>query len=91
MSVSKKTLGRVFDKLEVQRSPSNHHIKGFLVENGIKLYPPLHYSKGRGDIPKFVEDKLSKALFLRKEEFHTLCGCKISRDEYFKIRNKRRK
>lgn len=89
MSIQIKTLERVFTKLKVQRTSSNHHVKGFLVDKGVKLYPPVYYSKGRGELPLFVQEKLRKALYLDRKEFSTLCRCKISHEEYYKIRRKR--
>lgn len=89
MSIQIKALERVFKKLKVQRTPTNHHVKGFLVDNGVKLYPPIYYSKGRGEVPLFVQEKLRKSLLLTRKELLTLCSCKISYVEYFKIRRER--
>jgi len=89
MSLQSKTMLRVFDKLKLQRSKSTHHVRGFLVHEGRKLYPPIHISKGKKEVPKFVQDKLRKALFLSRGEFSTLCKCKLSGPDYYSLRLER--
>lgn len=82
-----KELLRLFDKLQIARSPSNHHIRGFVVtDDGRKLFPPIYLSKGSKEVSDVILAKLRQNLFLTREQFDTMLDCKISRSEYLNIR-----
>lgn len=77
----------MFKKLQVKRGGSNHHISGFVTdENGKKLYPPIFFSKGAKELPPRVERNLMKCLCINASEFDKLISCKMSREEYLKVR-----
>lgn len=79
---------RVMDKLHVQRTPPDHHIKGFVVnDNGDKLYPPIYLNKSMKDIPPRIAEKLRKSLFLEHDQFDRLMSCTMSRSEYLDTRS----
>ncbi len=76
---------RMSTKLRAVKSDVSHHLKYWIVDaNGKKLYPPYSISKGRKDAPAFVTEKVRKALFLNQDEFRTLIGCGMDRDEYLR-------
>jgi len=83
-----KQAGKMFTKLKIQNSKSNHHVKGFIIDhNGKKLFPPIFYSKGNKELPARVERNLCKALQINMDQFCELIECHMSREEYLKIRN----
>jgi hypothetical protein len=77
---------KIFAKLRIDKSGSNHHIKGFLVYNGRRLYPPIYFSKGKKDIPVPIIEKFRKSLCLNKDQFSVLSKCSMTMHEYFEIR-----
>lgn len=78
---------KMFEKLKIENGSSNHHIRGFLIDDtGKKLFPPLFFSKGNKELPKRVENNLRKSLKLKAEEFNKLITCHMSRPEYMKLR-----
>jgi hypothetical protein len=81
----------VFDKLDVEQSPSTHHRRGFLIDDttGCKLFPPIHFNKGNKDIYDNVARKMRLSFRLTVEEFDELMRCRMSKREYFEIRRKR--
>lgn len=82
-----KDVLRAFAKLDISRSSSNHHIRGFIVsDDGRKLFPPVYVSKGNKELSPFLIDKIRKSMFLTRDELKTMGACKISRSEYFEIR-----
>jgi hypothetical protein len=77
----------MFEKLKVQNGTSNHHIKGFIIDDdGRKLFPPIYVSKGNKELPRHVEKNLAACLKLGPEHFRLLITCKMSRTEYLQIR-----
>ena len=79
---------RIFKKLKIHRSSTNKHIKGFIVYNGERLFPPIYFSKGKKKIHPPITEKIRKSLFLTKDEFKTLSKCTMSYKEYFECRFK---
>jgi hypothetical protein len=78
---------RMFDKLQVEAKPSNHHRSGFIIdEGGGKLFPPLYFSKGNKEVGPRISGQIRKALFLDEREFDTLVRCRMSRLEYLTTR-----
>jgi hypothetical protein len=84
---------KVFTKLAIQEGSSNHHRRGFLVDDttGVKLYPPIYFNKGRGDIYPKIAQKLRISLGLDTDEFDRLMCCTMPKDEYFALRRSRDK
>ncbi len=89
MKITTKQLERVFRKLDVELTHSSHHIRGFLIADGKKLYPPVYYSLGKEEIPSFVVKKLRKSFLLTAPEFEQLISCNMSKEQYYKIRSTR--
>ena len=76
--------GRVFVKLKIVTTSSNHHIKGFIyTDEGRRLFPPIYFNKGRKDIPPKIAEKMRKCLLLDRTEFEALMRCRMSRESYF--------
>lgn len=89
MQLSTTQAEKIFNKLKIKEknSGSNHHISGFIVNNGEILFPPIYYSKGKKDMPKPVVEKFRKSLKLDKNSFLELSKCHMSFEEYFQRRN----
>ncbi len=84
---------RVFSKLSVQEGTSDHHRRGFLVDatTGARLFPPVYFNKGNGDMHPKIARKLRTSLRLVDDEFERLMSCVMTKDEYFSIRRARDK
>jgi hypothetical protein len=82
---------RVFNKLEVEEGGSDHHRRGFIIDeaSGRKLFPPVYFNKGRGDIYPKLATKMRRALFLDQNEFDELMRCSMKKSAYFEIRRRR--
>lgn len=80
---------KIFNKLNVEpkKATSNHHISGFIVKDGERLFPPIYYSKGKKDMPKPVVEKFRKSLKIDRDSFNELAKCHLTREEYFVNRN----
>ena len=90
-SYKAKQADKVFTKLQIQEGSSNHHRRGFLIDEttGIRLYPPIYFNKGCGDIYPRIARKLRVGLRLKEVEFDELMCCRMSRSEYFAVRRTR--
>lgn len=87
MTYKRKQAVRMFEKLKIERSPTNHHIKGFVTtESGERLFPPIYFNKGSKDLPVRIAEKMRANLRLEKDQFHQLISCKMSRAKYLEIR-----
>jgi hypothetical protein len=87
MSYKTAQMERVFDKLQVECKPSNHHRSGFIVDDdGKKLFPPVFFSKGHKDIGPVIANKIRKAMYLDQTSFDELLKCHMSRREYLAYR-----
>jgi hypothetical protein len=84
MQVSVRELERIFAKLDLQAKSSNHHITGWLVVDGRRVLP-LHYSKGRKDLPGNVPERFRRSMFLEPDEFADMKRCTMTRVEYVQI------
>lgn len=82
---------RVFLKLDVEEGHSDHHRRGFLIDDvtGRKLFPPVYFNKGRGEIYPKLARKLRLALGLDEAEFDELMRCSMKKGAYFDIRRSR--
>jgi hypothetical protein len=61
---------------------------GWLVNEGKKILY-LRMSKGEGDVPGHVPDKIRQSLHLNEELFMQLKNCPLSREEYIEILKKK--
>jgi hypothetical protein len=84
MQLSTKDARRVMTKLGVELVECKHHIRGFVLMNGRRLFP-IHCSNGHKDMPKGVAHMFRKSLKLSMEEFARLCGCTLGFAEYVSI------
>jgi len=75
---------KIFRKLEVESVKSRHHVRGFLVVNGVRVLP-LHYSHGRKELPGPVPKRFASALQLNLQEFAELKRCTMSRNAYLDV------
>src|SRR4051794_3375577 len=86
--VKTSEVARAFNKLQVEQIECKHHVRGFVVVDGVRIFP-VHFSRGRKELPMSVGHLLRKSLYLTDEEFRNLIGCSLSREAYFDIlRNK---
>lgn len=88
MQVKKREAAQVFRKLRVEEKSSTHHVAGWIVHGGRKLFL-VHYSRGSGDMPGRIGDKFIKSLKLSKEEFVDLRACRMSRYSYMALVRRR--
>ncbi len=88
-----KQAEKVFRKLSVDESTSNHHRRGFLVDDssGQKLFPPIYFNKGHKDIYPQIARKMQLCLSMTNEEFNELMCCRMTRVTYFSLRRSRDK
>ena len=87
MTYKTRQAASMFEKLKVQRTRTNHHIKGHVITDfGEKLWPPIYFNKGGGDLPIRISEKMRRNLYLSKDDFHQLITCKMSRSEYLELR-----
>ncbi|MBF0565983.1 MAG: hypothetical protein HQK89_12145 [Nitrospirae bacterium] len=70
--------------MKVEEKPSKHHVAGCIVIDGKKALP-VHYSNGDGDMPAKIGDKFRKCFKLDEDDFRTLKGCKMTREEYIDL------
>ena len=88
MQLTTREAERIFAKLEVETVKSTHHVRGFVVHNGVRLLP-VFYSHGRKDMPAHVPKRFAKSLQLKLDEFAVLKSCTMTKDEYFDILRER--
>lgn len=88
MQIKKKEAEKIFNKLDIQRKSSNHHVSGWVIINRKKTLP-VHYSNGRGDMPGKVGDRFRKSFKLNVREFCELKDCLMSKEKYLSIILKR--
>jgi hypothetical protein len=84
MQLSTREAAKIFRKLEIRPAKSSHHVRGFLVVDGVKVLP-LHYSHGHKDLPGNVPRRFAKSLKLTPAEFAELKRCTMSRDNYLEL------
>lgn len=74
----------VFGKLGIEKVHSSHHVRGYLVHNGVRVLA-LHYSFGRKAFPGRTSDMFRRSMHLTQSELREFVRCTISRDEYIQI------
>lgn len=81
----------VFTKLSVDEGSSDHHRRGFLIDDfsGRKLFPPVYFNKGKKDIYPNIARKMRLSLRLTNDEFDELMNCRMTKPEYFTVRRRR--
>ena len=84
MQVTKKEAERIFKKLEVRLKQSTHHNSGWVMINGKKTFP-VHYSRGKGDMPGPVGIRFAKSFGLNLDEFSVLKRCTMTKEQYHEI------
>ncbi len=75
----KKLLEKVQVTLREGKDPG-----GWLVHEGRKILY-LRMSKGEGDVPGHVPDKIRQSLHLNEASFIDLKNCPLSRDQYLEL------
>lgn len=84
MAVKKRDMERVFNKLNIERVECKHHVRGYFLHNGERLFP-VYFSFGRGEVPGFVAEKMAKSMALSLDELRRMAKCKISAARYADI------
>jgi hypothetical protein len=84
MHLTTAEAAKVCMKMEVELVECKHHVRGFLVVEGRRIFP-VHYSNGRKDLPGDIPHRFRKALYLSVEEFQAFLTCTLSRREYIAI------
>lgn len=84
MQLKTKDAAKIFRKLEVEEVKSRHHVRGFLVVNGVRVLP-LHYSHGNKELPGPVPKRFASSLRLNRREFTELKQCTMSRLAYLDV------
>ena len=81
--MKKKDINKIFTKLNLQLRSTTHKY-GWLVVNGNKILR-VHFSHGKGDIPKKIIHKIRGQLKLSEDDFIKLIKCPLSYDAYIEI------
>ena len=84
MHITTSDAGRVLAKLKFELVECKHHVRGFFVVDGKRLFA-VHYSNGRKDMPGSIPHRFRKSLNLSVDEFHELVGCTLGLEEYKKL------
>jgi len=84
MQLTTREARRVIDKICDDRKDCDHHVRGFVVVDGKRLFP-VHCSFGNKDIPEVVVHRFRKSLHLMVEEFSVLASCTMTKEEYVTI------
>ena len=88
MHLTTAEAAKVFKKLEIEIVECKHHVRGFLVVDGCRIFP-VHYSNGRKEMPADVPHRFRKVLHLSVDEFRSFLECTLSRREYIALLSKR--
>lgn len=88
MQITTMDAGRVLSKLKFELVECKHHVRGYFVLDGKRLFP-VHYSNGRKDMPGSIPHLFRKSLNLSVEEFRELLRCTLDRDMYIAILDKK--
>ena len=87
MQLKWKEVRRLYEKLQVDvregKDPG-----GWLMCGGKKIFY-LRQSKGEGDVPGHVPEKIRQSLHLNEELFIQLKNCPLSRERYIEILKKK--
>ena len=83
VQVKKADVERVFRKLDLEIRSTGHHY-GWLIVHGKKVLR-VHYSHGKGDVPRRVVDRIRGQLKLGQSDFRDLLSCPLAREGYLKI------
>jgi hypothetical protein len=84
MQLSSRDAKKVLDKIGVETRNSKHHVRGFVVVDGVASLP-VHLSFGRKDLPGNVPSRFRKSLLLSVEEFRRLSSCTMDATEYYAL------
>ncbi len=71
----------VFAKLGIEEVKSTHHVRGFVVIDGVRVLP-VHYSRGKKPFPGHVSEKFRKSLRATPEEMAGLVKCWLSGPDF---------
>jgi hypothetical protein len=88
MHLTTTEAAKVCKKLEIEIVECKHHVRGFLIVEGRRIFP-VHYSNGRKDLPGDVPHRFRKVLHLSVDEFRAFLECTLSRGEYIALLGKR--
>ncbi len=81
--MKKREVGKIFKKLNLRVRSTGHHY-GWLVVNGKKILR-VHYSHGKGDISRKIENKIRGQLKLSQENFKELVDCPLTYEDYIRL------
>jgi hypothetical protein len=84
MQLTTNDAQRVLKKLAFEVVECKHHVRGFLIVDGKKLFP-VHYSFGKKDLPGDIPHRFRRSLNLSLQEFGELVGCSIDRTKYLAL------
>ena len=81
MQLSTREARKVIDKVCDQRTECTHHVRGFVIVDGKRVFP-IHCSFGNKDMPVSVIHRFRRSLRVTIDEFSSLVGCTMDRDHY---------
>jgi hypothetical protein len=84
MQLTTTQAGKVLNKLRFELVRCKHHVRGFMVVNGKKLFP-VHYSFGRKSMPGDIPERFRRSLYLSTEEFGVLLSCRMDYQSYISL------
>lgn len=83
MQIKKSALMKIFEKLKLEVRSTTHRY-GWLTYQGKKILR-VHYSHGKGDIPKKVSEKIRSQLKLSQSDLRDIIDCSLSLEDYIEI------
>lgn len=75
---------KLMEKLEISFKKCKHHIRGFLIVDGVRVFT-VHCSNGRKEMPGKIPHRFRESLKLTVDEFATLRKCTLNRAAYVKL------
>ncbi len=78
MEIDKKSLRKIFSKLNVKETDGNRHVRGWVIEDGEALFP-IHYSHAK-PLNGYVAQEFTKSLHLSNRELPEFVKCTIPRE-----------
>jgi hypothetical protein len=78
---------KIFKKLKLDVRSTSHNY-GWLIVNGSKILR-VHYSHGKGELPKKIIHKIRSQLKLNEKDFDALIRCPLSYENYICILEKK--
>jgi len=81
--MKKNEIEKIFRKLKLHIRSTGHNY-GWLIVKGKKVLR-VHYSHGKGEIPKKIANKIRGQLKLSLKDFRDLIACPMTHEDYLNV------